>query len=227
MTQSNTNLMTPFDPTKFDPSQATPQLPIGRHPVVIVDGKVVANKSNDGGMLVLTLKITDGPQKGSEGLLRLNLYHSNEKAAEIAHKTLSAICHATGLLQTITNTQQLYGKPFVIDVDFQQAEEARAKGYTEVRRIYDMQGNEPTRNSAQASAQQGASPWSGAGTAQAQPDTTAAPAMPQPTWGAPKTGQPAGTGATPWGTGATQAAQPQAAQPQATAQDNRPAWARG
>jgi hypothetical protein len=202
-------LMNPFDATKFDPSQGMAQLPVGRHPVVISSSEIVGTKDNTGGMLVLELTIIDGPAKGQTGAYRLNLYNQSQKAVEIAHRQLSAICHAIGIYQ-VNDSQQLHNQPFAIEVGLQRDAEAAAKGYTEVKRILDRNGNEPGKPAgaaqpAQATQQpapaQQAAPaaggWGGA------PGGGAAPAgggQPAPGgWGAPAGGAPA---AAPAGGGA-------------------------
>lgn len=135
-------LMNPFDATKFDPTQGVPSMPVGKHPVVIVDSEVAPTKDNTGGMLVLTLQIIDGPAKGQKGSYRLNLYNQSQQAVEIAHRQLSAICHAIGVFQ-VQDSQQLHNIPFMVEVTLQKSPEAAAKGYTEVSRVYDRNGNEP------------------------------------------------------------------------------------
>lgn len=145
-------LSNPFDATQVDPTQGASQFPVGKHPVVIVHDEIRANKNQDGGLAALTLRITDGPSKGIEGEYRLNLYNKSEKAAEIAHKQLSAICHVTGVYK-IEDLRQLHNIPFIIEVALQKDPEAAAKGYTEVKKVYDMNGNEPGKQNA---GQQGA-----------------------------------------------------------------------
>lgn len=135
-------LQTEFDATKFEPAQGTPQLPVGKHPVVITGSEVKANKENTGGYLQLDLQIIDGPAKGQTGPYRLNLYHSNQQTVEIAHRQLSAICHVIGVYR-VQDTQQLHNIPFIAEVALQKDKEAAEKGYTQVVRVYDRNGNEP------------------------------------------------------------------------------------
>jgi hypothetical protein len=126
----------------YDPTQGSGGLPIGRHPVVITRDEVTATKAGDGGMLVLTVEVIDGPQKGASGAYRLNLYSSSQVAAEIAHKQLSAICWALGVTQQITDTQVLHGQPFIIEVGPQKDNPQ----YTEVKKVFNMNGEEPGGN---------------------------------------------------------------------------------
>lgn len=146
---SNTQLQGLFDATNIDPSQGTPSLPVGKHPVVIKEGEVKGTKDNSGGLVALTLEIIDGPQKGTTGVYRINLYNASQEARDIAQRQMSALCHVTGVFK-VENLQQLYGKPFVVEVGLQKGEEAQQKGYTEVKRVYDINGNEPGKSGSAA-----------------------------------------------------------------------------
>ncbi len=190
-------LLQAFNAQQFDPTQGGGSLPIGRHPVIIESSEVKANKANDGGYLQLNLKLIDGPQTGTTGPYRLNLYHSNPQTAEIAHRQLSAICHCVGVFN-VQDSGQLHNIPFIIEVGFQKGQEPgtnpEAKGYTEVRRVFDINGNEPGK--------------AGQGAPAAQPAQQPAQQAQQP------------QGGDAWG---QQPAQQPAAQPQG----NAPAWGGG
>ena len=147
-------LIQAFNAQQYDPTQGGGSLPVGRHPVIIESSEVKANKANDGGYLQLNLKLIDGPQMGTTGAYRLNLYHSNPQTAEIAHRQLSAICHVIGVFN-VQDSQQLHNIPFIVEVGLQKGEEAAQKGYTEVKKVFDINGNEPGK--------------AGQGAAQAQP----------------------------------------------------------
>jgi len=143
-------LVKPFDAKKYNPTQGVGSLPIGRHPVIIESSEVKANKANDGGYLQLNLRIIDGPHQGATGVYRLNLYHSNQQVVEIAHRQLSAICHVIGVFQ-VTDSSQLHNLPFLIEVGPQKNDPQ----YTEVKKVFDMNGNEPGKAGVGASAPQG------------------------------------------------------------------------
>ena len=190
-------LLQAFNAQQFDPTQGGGSLPVGRHPVIIESSEVKANKANDGGYLQLNVKLIDGPQMGTTGAYRLNLYHSNPQTAEIAHRQLSAICHVVGVFN-VQDSAQLHNIPFIIEVGLQKGEEAAQKGYTEVKKVFDINGNEPGK--------------AGQGAAQAQPQGQGGFGQQQP---AQQPQQAQGGGA--WG---GQPAQQPAAQPQG----NAPAW---
>lgn len=205
-----------FDATQVDPTQGSGSLPVGKHPVIISNSEITGTKDGANGMVVLELTIIDGPQKGTTGAYRLNLYHSNQTAAQIAQKQLSALCHVTQTFQ-LQDTAQLHNKPFVIEVGLQKGPEAAEKGYTEVKKVFDMAGNEPGKAPAAAQNQQPvqqpaaqqAAPQGQAAWGQPAPAAAQQPAaqQPQAAWGQqPPQGQPAPAAAQQaapaWGQGA-------------------------
>lgn len=177
-----TQLIHAFNPLDFDPSQGGGSWPLGKHPVIIESAEVKPTKDNSSGYLQLNLKVIDGPNVGTTGPYRLNLYNQSQEAAQIAHRQLSAICHVTQTFQLGpdgTQLQYLFNKPFVIEVGMQKGEEAQAKGYTEIKRVFDMSGNEP-------------------GKANGAPNNAGQQAQPQQA----QQGQQGGNGAGAWGAGA-------------------------
>lgn len=221
----STQLLQPFDARNIDPTQMGGSLPVGRHPVIIEKSEIAENSAKDGGFLALTLKIIDGPQAGQTGVYRLNLYNKSPQACDIANRQLSAICHVTGVFQ-VNHADQLHNIPFLIEVDFQKGDEARAKGYTEVKKVFDRNGNEPGKPPAQQNAQPAGA---GFGQQPQQPQQPQQQPQQQPAtgaaWGgAPAQGQPAAqqpaAGGAAWGQGQPQQ-QPAQQQP---AQGQQPAW---
>jgi hypothetical protein len=222
-------LMHAFNPMEHDPTQSGATWPLGKHPVIITAAEVKATKDNNNGRLVFKLKVIDGPNAGHEGDYGLNLYHQSQDAAAIAHRQLSAVCHVTQTFQLGpdgTQLQYLFNKPFVIEVGMQKGEDAIAKGYTEIKRVYGMDGSEPGKQGqAQQSQQQtpqgfgqqqpqqqqqgGAQAW-GAGQGQQQ-------ANPEPQ------GQQ-GNGGAAWGQNGGQSA-PQGQQQQPMQDNSRGGWA--
>ena len=199
-------LLQPFNAQQYDPTQGGGNLPVGRHPSIIESSEVKANKANDGGYLQLNVKLIDGPQTGATGAYRLNLYHSNPQTAEIAHRQLSAICHCVGVFN-VQDSSQLHNIPFIIEVGLQKGEEAAQKGYTEVKKVFDINGNEPGK--------------AGQGAPAAQPQQQPA-AQGGGAWGGQPAQQPAAQpqgNAPAWGGG-----QPAQQQPQGAPAGDAPAW---
>lgn len=207
-------LIQAFNAQQFDPTQSTGGLPIGKHPVVVDSSEVKPNKENNGGYLQLNLKIIDGPQRGNVGAYRLNLYHNNQQTVEIAHHQLSAVCHVTGVFM-LQDSAQLHNIPFIVEVGPQKNDAQ----YTEVKKVFDINGNEPGKAGQGQAPQQPAQQPAQGGFAQQQPP--AQQQAPAAAWGAPQGQQqpPAQGGAPAWGQAPQQqpAAAPQ--QPQGA-----PAW---
>ena len=197
-------LLQAFNAQQYDPTQGGGSLPVGRHPCIIESSEVKANKANDGGYLQLNVKLIDGPQTGTTGAYRLNLYHSNPQTAEIAHRQLSAICHCVGVFN-VQDSSQLHNIPFIIEVGLQKGEEAAQKGYTEVKKVFDINGNEPGKAGQGAPAAQPQQQPAQGGFGQQQPAQQPAA---QPQGNAPA-----------WGGG-----QPAQQQPQVAPAGNAPAW---
>lgn len=223
-----------FNATQVDPTQGAGQMPLGRHPVVITDSEIKANKDNAGGHVAFSLRIIDGPNTGQTGAYRLNLYHADAKTAEIANRQLSALCYVTGVMQ-LQDTQALHNIPFVVEVTQQkltaEQQTAQASGqqvtpYTQVSRVYYMDGREPGKEGQSPPAAQPmvsapaapvASPAGPAGGAWAA--GPGAPAGPAPVAGAAwGPAAPAPATADAWQQGAAPAAPAGAA--------GKPAWGR-
>lgn len=232
-------LLNSFNPMEYDPTQGGAAWPLGKHPVVIESAEVKATKDNNSGYLQLNLKVVDGPNAGHVGAYRLNLYNQSQEAAQIAHRQLSAICHVTQTFQLGpdgTQLQYLFNKPFVIEVGMQKGQEAQEKGYTEIKRVYDMAGNEPGKSgSAQqqppqgfGNQQQGNGGFNGGQQQQPQGGQQGGAQA----WGgqgqgaqqqAPAQGQQAGG----WGQNGGQQAQPQQQPAQQPQQQQGGGWAQG
>jgi hypothetical protein len=179
-------LMNPFDAKNYDPTQGLPQLPVGKHPVIIRSSEVKPTSDGNSGMLVFELQIIDGPSKGATGAYRLNLYHTNQQTVEIAHRQLSAVCHVTGVYN-VQDSEQLHNIPFMVEVALQKDAEAAAKGYTQVVRVFDRNGNEPGKAGAGQQMQQPGNQQPGG---QQQPPQGSQGGQQQPAWGQqPQNGQ--------------------------------------
>lgn len=100
----------------FDASQIQPNsfeaLPNGNYPVIITESEWIQTKAGNGRYLKLTLDIIDGQFKGRKLFDRLNLENPNTQAEEIARRTLSAICHAVGVLKP-NDSVELHNLPMV------------------------------------------------------------------------------------------------------------------
>ena len=131
-------LLQPFDATKIDPTQGEGNLPVGKHKVVIYSSDIKPTKEKDGGYLQLNVKVIEGDFTGMSGAMRFNIYlEKSPEAMEIARRRLSAVCHVCNTYN-LTQSEQLYNIPFYVEVVAQ----ADPK-YTEIKKVYDVNGNEP------------------------------------------------------------------------------------
>jgi hypothetical protein len=203
-----------FDASQHEPMQAGGKHPPGnKFPFTITNTEVKATKANDGQKL---FEVTFTSPAGSIRF-NYNLWNSSETARKMSVGQLSALCHATGIIKvTFPNDsnegpagKELIGGKGLMDVGFQSGHEPSAEkpegGYVEVKKIYDIHGNEPSKGSApQASngfgntaqqqvAQQTTPPvnsWGGAA------PTVNAANQPQPSW---QPGASATDTKPPWG----------------------------
>lgn len=142
-----------FDATQFKPEQLGDKHPPGNFPATVSHTEIVPTKNQDGGMLNIHFKTAAGTI-----INRYNLWNASEKAVSIARGQLSALCHATGIfkLDFANEAAALRNARCVIDVNWQKGDEPTTEkpegGYTEVKKVYDPNGNEPGRIPAAAPA---------------------------------------------------------------------------
>lgn len=106
-----------FDASQVQPGGVSEVIPAGDYRMMIVDSAMENTKSGSGQFLKLTLQVIDGPHQGVTLFDRLNLVNQNAKAVEIAQRTLSAICHAVGVLQ-VQDSAQLHNRPLAARVAY-------------------------------------------------------------------------------------------------------------
>ena len=199
-----------FDPNNFVPTmsggQSLPVSPKEGWLVTIVDSTMKPTNKGTGTMLVLCLKIQEGPQTGLEGDWRLNLGNPNPVTVKIAQNELACICHAVGHLGAIQTTEPLHNKPFrVIVVAQMENGQPHPEGYTDIKNVLRADGSKLTEPAGSATPAPAAAPAQ-ATPAAATPPAQAAPApvtqpqpapapVTQPTSAAPP--QPVANGTTP------------------------------
>lgn len=108
-----------FDATTVDPTSPIAALPAGTYRAHITASEVKPTKNQTGKYLQLEFTVLDGDFKGRKFWERLNIQNTNQTAQEIAQRTLSAICHATGVLK-LTNSQQLHHIPVTVKLTVKQ-----------------------------------------------------------------------------------------------------------
>lgn len=164
-----------FDANSVEPSAPMEILPPGKYPVQIIESEMRETRTG-GQMLKLTMEVLDGPSKGRKIWDNLNLVNSNPQAQEIAHRTLSAICHAVGKLQ-VQDSEELHFRPLMATVEVaiddrdkalppdEQRKQNRVKGYSSAdgsaasRPAAASRTNAALPPSAQAKPASAAPPW--------------------------------------------------------------------
>jgi hypothetical protein len=106
---------TSFDATSVEPTTAYELLPAGKYRAQIVESEMRVTKNGMGQFLWLMLDILDGEHKGRKIFDQLNLVNPNPTTVEIAQRTLSAICHATGKMH-VSDSEELHLIPMTIQV---------------------------------------------------------------------------------------------------------------
>ncbi len=110
------NLGGTFDAQNVEPNETRSfeNLPPGKYQMQIVNSEM-KDTSTGGQMLKLELDVLDGPATGRKLWDNLNLVNNNEKAVEIAQRTLSSICRAVGKMQ-VSDSEELHFKPMTVTV---------------------------------------------------------------------------------------------------------------
>jgi hypothetical protein len=199
----------------FDARSVQPQQPsgMGSHPCGMFDfqiGNTYLQPSENNKHLMLHIEFTSPAGRHME---RFIVDGESAKAIEIANKQISAICHATNVFR-LTYPKHPDGTPIFdqaarelrgargrMEIGFQKGHEPTAEkpegGYVEIKKYYDVAGNEPGK--------------SGAAPQPAQAAQQPAPMQQQP----PMTAQQGG-----WG-------QPAQAAPQSNAAPTQSGWQPG
>lgn len=118
----NFNAQTVAPATAFEP------LPADWYVVRITASEMKPTKDGQNAYLELEMTVADGPFVNRKVFDRLNLHNSNETAMEIAQRTLSAICHATGVYM-VQDSAQLHGIPMQAKVSLRPARSENGKDY--------------------------------------------------------------------------------------------------
>lgn len=109
------NLGGTFDATQVEPNAPFEIVPPGDYVMQITNSGMENTKNGQGQFLKIELEIMEGAQAGRKLFDRLNLVNQNAQAVEIAQRTLSAICHAVGVL-TVSDSEELHLRPMAVKV---------------------------------------------------------------------------------------------------------------
>lgn len=110
-----------FDASQVAPSVAPEAKPAGWYVCMATASEMKPTKDGAGQYLEFEFTIL-APQEyaGQKFFDRLNLVNANPVAVEIAYKTLSAICHATGVIQ-VQDSAALHNRPLQLKVNLRPA----------------------------------------------------------------------------------------------------------
>ena len=122
-----------FDAREVKPAGTYDPLPAGKYKMVATRSEMKDTKTGGGKFLEIQFEVVEGEYKGRRLTDRLNLVNSNSQAVEIARSTLSAICHATGVMQP-KDSSQLHNIPLIVKVALEKRKDNgedtnRIKGY--------------------------------------------------------------------------------------------------
>ena len=99
-----------FDASTVKPSAPPEAVPAAWYNIKIIESEQVPTSTPGGEMIRLVHEIIDGPYAGKRLFDQLNVVNANPVAVQIAYETLSAICHATGVIQ-LQDTGMLHNRP--------------------------------------------------------------------------------------------------------------------
>ena len=198
-----------FNANQFEPKQSGGGHPVGtRFPFTITGTEIKENAAKDGGYFSVEFTSPVGSIKHN-----YNIWNKSAKAVEISHGQLSALCRAVNIYQIDWSNEgmALRGGKGLMDVGFQKGEEPTAEkpegGYVELKKVYDIAGNEPGKPPQQAQQPQPSQPQqtapltqqTGGGWGNSQPQQQPSQPSPNQAGGAWQPGGTAGATTPPWG----------------------------
>lgn len=220
-------------PDVLDTSKIPPQQggmgghPAGMFPFTVTNTYLKENSQKTGAMLVVELTSDVGKIEN-----RYNVINPSQQAVEIANKELSALCHAINIFQ-VAFPKNPDGSPVMdkaghtlrggrgrMEIAPQTDKQGQPNGYMEVKKVFDVNGNEPGKQGAAPMTQQSGGGW-GNNQPQAQPQQQPAP---QPQQQQPA--QPQQWGNPPQQNGGWNNPPQQQAAPQQQPQGGAPPWAK-
>lgn len=144
-----------FDATQYEPLAGGSRslLDEGWYYAIVKSTEIKPTKANDGGFLALELDVAH-VDTGASGEItqRLNLWSTSEKAQQIGHGQLSAICYVTGKhkLNMATAASELIGAKYRVFIKIKESQSNRIGATAtdtfksnEIGAIADVNGNAP------------------------------------------------------------------------------------
>ena len=137
-----------FDANSVPPADDFQPLPVGDYRVEIVQSEMRTTKDGNGQYLWLEMQILDGEYANRKIWDRLNLMNANQQAVDIAQRTLSSICHATGKI-TVDDSEELHQIPFIAKA---RLVPDKARGGVQNAFSYKAEGEAPAKPAARPAA---------------------------------------------------------------------------
>jgi hypothetical protein len=104
-----------FNAGAIEPAAPRGTIPAGKYKCVITASGEQPTKAMTGTMLKLQMQVIEGPHQGQMVFDQLNVNNPSQTAMEIAQRTLSAICRATGVMMP-QDSSDLHNKPLLVTV---------------------------------------------------------------------------------------------------------------
>lgn len=119
-----------FNADDVEPSQGYNPLPAGEYEFVVVEQTIKLSKSGSNYLSVVYEVVEPAEYSGRKHFENLNLWHHNPEVVEIAQRSLSALCRASGVRKIADldlGAPELEGVSFPAKVTMQQRKDAQKK----------------------------------------------------------------------------------------------------
>ena len=152
-----------FNAANVAPQQSFAPIPAGSYVAQITESEIKPTKNGTGQMMNLTFEVLDGQYKNRKVFGRINVVNQSAEAERIGQSQLSALCHATGVMQ-LQDTVQLHNKPIKIKVKVRVDESGKYDDQNEVTGFESIAGGQipaasQQAQSAPAAPSASAAPW--------------------------------------------------------------------
>ena len=152
-----------FNAANVAPQQSFTPIPAGSYIAQVVESEIKPTKNGTGQMMNLTFEVLDGQYKNRKVFGRINVVNQSAEAERIGQSQLSALCHATGVMQ-LQDTVQLHNKPIKIKVKVRVDETGKYDDQNEVTGFESIAGGQipaasQQAQSAPAAPSASAAPW--------------------------------------------------------------------
>lgn len=110
-----------FNAAAVPPSDSFDPILAGWYTGIIEEAELKPTSAGTGSYIALKVKVQGPTNTGRIVFANITYSNPNEKAIEIGHRQISAICHALGVMN-LTDTNMLCGRPLQFKVKIKPAE---------------------------------------------------------------------------------------------------------